>query len=339
MSGLGFGEGLRRRHGSESEPSSSFIVTSNMPSGLPNSSRAPLLGGIDRTDEFRSIFRSLRDKRLMPPNSNIHSKHHPKELIQTSRDFMKIAGQIGRDIGDTYSKLEKLSLLAKRKTIFDDSPGDVQELTYVIKEDMNALNKQIGQLQLLAAGNAARNSSSHSKGVVVSLQSKLANMTSDFKRILRVRTENLKESKSRQERFSSFNTSAAPPSLNGSVLAEEQDSQQPGGAAPSFAIDMMSQSLMKPTDHLQSRAEAMENIESTIVELGGIFNQLAHMIKEQEEVMVRIDGNIDDAGMNVEAGHGEILKYFQSVTANRWLMIKVFGVLIFFFIFFILFMA
>ena len=27
----------------------------------------------------------------------------------------------------------------------------------------------------------------------------------------------------------------------------------------------------------------MESIESTIVELGGIFQQLAHMVKEQEE--------------------------------------------------------
>ena len=39
--------------------------------------------------------------------------------------------------------------------------------------------------------------------------------------------------------------------------------------------------------YLQSRSDAMQSIESTIVELGGIFSQLAHMIKEQEEIMVR----------------------------------------------------
>lgn len=31
----------------------------------------------------------------------------------------------------------------------------------------------------------------------------------------------------------------------------------------------------------------MKNIESTIVELGGIFSQLAHMVKEQEEMVTR----------------------------------------------------
>ena len=91
--------------------------------------------------------------------------------------------------------------------------------------------------------------------------------------------------------------------------------------------------------YLQSRADAMQNIETTIVELGGIFNQLATMIKEQEEIMVRIDSNVEDAALNVDAGHSEILKYFQSVSSNRWLMVKIFGVLIFFFIFFVIFMA
>lgn len=53
----------------------------------------------------------------------------------------------------------------------------------------------------------------------------------------------------------------------------------------------------------------------------------------------RIDTNVEDTEMNIEAAHGEILKYFQSVTSNRWLMIKIFAVLIVFFIIFVVFMA
>ena len=33
----------------------------------------------------------------------------------------------------------------------------------------------------------------------------------------------------------------------------------------------------------------MENIESTIVELGSIFQELAHMVKEQEEQIQRLE--------------------------------------------------
>jgi len=50
----------------------------------------------------------------------------------------------------------------------------------------------------------------------------------------------------------------------------------------------------------------------------------------------RIDANVDDAHLSIEAAHTELVKYFQSVTSNRWLMIKIFGVLIFFFIIFVI---
>lgn len=39
--------------------------------------------------------------------------------------------------------------------------------------------------------------------------------------------------------------------------------------------------------YIQRRADTMQNIESTIVELGSIFQQLAHMVKEQEETVQR----------------------------------------------------
>lgn len=35
----------------------------------------------------------------------------------------------------------------------------------------------------------------------------------------------------------------------------------------------------------------MENIESTIVELGSIFQELAHMVKEQEEQIQRLENS------------------------------------------------
>ncbi len=97
--------------------------------------------------------------------------------------------------------------------------------------------------------------------------------------------------------------------------------------------------LNEDVDYLKDRANAMQTVEQTIVELGTMFNQLATMIKEQEEQITRIDSNVDDIDMNVTQAHSELLKYFQSVTSNRWLMIKVFSVLIVFFVIFIVVMT
>lgn len=57
---------------------------------------------------------------------------------------------------------------------------------------------------------------------------------------------------------------------------------------------------------MESRAEALQNVESTIVELSGIFQQLATMVAEQGELAVRIDDNVDDTLANVESAQSEV---------------------------------
>lgn len=314
----------------------------------------------DRTHEFLTAVRSMQGRQMANGSALGGQKpaaHAHDALLATrqSSEFMKIARAIGRDIASTFTKLEKLTLLARQKSIFDDRPAEIAELTHIIKEDMNALNRQIAQLQTIAQSprqGQGKHQQSHTSNVVVALQSKLASMTTDFTGVLEERTENLKESKSRQEQYSAAGTgvtASMPQSalrgfqrngVDGSVLAMEDDLQsQPPGHMSELESRAMQMYAPREHEYLQDRANTMQNIESTIIELGGIFSQLATMIKEQDESILRIDHHTEQAAENVIAGHGEILKYFQNVTSNRWLMVKIFGVLIFFFIFFVIFMA
>ena len=97
---------------------------------------------------------------------------------------------------------------------------------------------------------------------------------------------------------------------------------------------------LQPQDtYLTNRAEAMQNVESTIVELGGIFQQLAHMVKEQGEMAVRIDENITETFGNVESAQGQLLKYLNNISSNRWLVMKIFFVLMVFLIVFVVFLV
>lgn len=237
--------------------------------------------------------------------------------------------------------------MAKKKSLFEDRPQEIQELTYIIKGDLSALNQQIAKLQDISRRkNELENKHmmSHSSNMVLALQSKLATMSTDFKQILEIRTENLKFQKSRHDQFSQAgNVSSVNKNASTSLLLAEEQHQSSVDSGQHKYLPQNQTQLMLYSDesdnYVQQRAETMQNIESTIVELGGIFQQLAHMVKEQEEIVERIDTNIADAEMNIDAAHSEILKYFQSVTKNRWLMIKIFGVLIFFFIFFLVFMS
>jgi len=329
----------------------------------------------DRTAEF---FRIVEEERLKRQGAGAAQGNRPKPLARRS-EFMNIAKAIGVDISNTYAKLEKLTILAKKKSLFDDRPVEIQDLTYIIKQDISSLNKQIAQLQEFSKNRDenSQHAKKHSSSVVVSLQSKLANMSKSFKQVLEIRTENLKHQKERRDQFSSqppIVSSALPPrnaqggalmsatrnspgptsqttgATNGSFLIDMEDDDGKGasggatgvggGGATSMQQQMQQLALIDETDsYIQERSDAMQNIESTVVELGQIFTQLATMVKEQEEMIQRIDANVADTELNVEAAHGEILKYFQSVTSNRWLMIKVFLVLIVFFIIFIVFLA
>ena len=112
-----------------------------------------------------------------------------------------------------------LFTVAKRKTLFDDRPVEIsvrldcylifqvnlhdwvstpQELTFIIKQDIAHINKQIASLQSYVKQRNAQGSSKsaegkqideHNHNVVMLLQSKLANTSMNFKDVLEVRTQ------------------------------------------------------------------------------------------------------------------------------------------------------
>lgn len=92
--------------------------------------------------------------------------------------------------------------MAKKKSLFDDRPSEIHELTYMIKGDLNSLNQQIARLQEISKSQrktSGKHLLSHASNMVMALQTRLANMSSNFQQVLEVRTENLKQQKTRRE--------------------------------------------------------------------------------------------------------------------------------------------
>ncbi|KAF5352687.1 hypothetical protein D9756_006028 [Leucocoprinus leucothites] len=327
----------------------------------------------DRTNEFRACVDSIRNRSAV---RGVESKQRllHKDRSSNKSEFSRMASSIGKDISNTTLKLNKLAQLAKRKTLFDDRPVEISELTYIIKQDIAHINKQIASLQTYVKQRNAGSSSEgkqveeHTNNVVMLLQSKLANTSVTFKDVLEVRTQNMKESKTRTEQFMYSTTAAATqaPSIlynssrgdpMGDGTANRFDFKGKGRATPNndeLALDLpsaqtgehangdaggafMQMQLVEQQDsYIQQRSNAIESIETTIAELGQIFTQLANMVAEQRETVQRIDDNVVDIESNISAAHGELSKYLAGMMSNRWLMLKMFGVLIVFFLVFIL---
>jgi syntaxin 5 len=186
------------------------------------------------------------------------------------------------------------------------------------------------------------------------LQGKLADVGASFKEVLEVRTKNIQASRSRTENFVSsvsskshsaldaqrsdsplYNTSGRrtpQPGYQGNssdLLTLEPSNPSPLGR-PSFQSDqqlMVMEEGESSNTYVQARGEAIEAIERTISELGGIFGQLAQMVSEQSEMIQRIDANTEDVVDNVQGAQRELMKYWTRVSGNRWLIAKMFGIL------------
>lgn len=274
-----------------------------------------------------------------------------REPNQFSKQFSDVSTRIDREIIETSEKLEKLQWLVGSGSLYNDNPIEIQELTYIIKQDIGRLNRANMQLKELVQlnssnGNFNPHQQKHSSTIVMSLQNKLAKMSEKFKSTLQLRTTNIKKAKKRREELAPGWTD---PSLSGMGLGlsddgsagvldnfmggESESIDMPGGASNQVAL------MKNREDYIQARADAMKGIESTIAEVGTIFQQLATMVQEQGEQVERIDNEVENTLSNVEAGHSQIVKLYESVSSNRYLMMKIFGVLLAFFIFFILVLA
>ena len=321
----------------------------------------------DRTQELLAIAERLGNQGgATTTNSAMSSplpqRNAPSMTAANKSEFAKRAARIGQAIHSTSNKLARLAQLAKRTSMFDDPAQEIQDLTMVVKQDITGLNRAIEDLQNLSAtnrdGSYNKQINAHSTTVVDNLRTRLKDTTKEFKDVLTLRTENLKNNQNRRKMFSSSDTfSSGGPLLPKSKLRSSQRMQPGGGGSGSNGLPPMDQSqgppapggigqsmqqqLLGPMEdtYMNSRADALRNVESTIVELGGIFEQLAHMVAEQGEMAVRIDENVDETVTNVESAQAQLMKYFKTISSNRWLAMKVFSVLLLFAVMFIVFVA
>jgi syntaxin 5 len=245
--------------------------------------------------------------------------------------------------------------------MFDDPAEEINELATVVKQDIQALNQAISDLLTFSAGGGNKQSADHSHTVIDNLRTRLKDATKEFKDVLTLRTDNLKVHQERKSLFTSTPDQRQPlftqpgasflPANARNPLGQvrgglQQDGEHapllPSGGQQQLSSSSMQQQQLMVTQqdsYLTSRQEALHQVESTIVELGSIFQQLAHMVHEQGEMAVRIDENVDDTLTNVEAGQAQLLKYLNTISSNRWLVLKVFGIIMMAVMFFLMFVA
>ncbi|XP_027342501.1 syntaxin-31 [Abrus precatorius] len=330
----------------------------------------------DRTSEFRSLSETLKKTggATLPLGQpeNAPSTSHGS---YSRSEFNRKASRIGLGIHETSQKIARLAQLAKKSSMFNDPIVEIQELTVLIKNEITALNSALSDLQTIqnmdiADGNYSEDRIVHSTAVCDDLKSKLMGATKHLQDVLTTRTENIKAHENRKQIFSKNvsrenpfqnqpKPATEPPPWSNSLNTSESLQKAPGlpsngvpvgnqlrrrlavDNAPSqqMEMSMVQQVVPRQDNYAQSRATALHNVESTITELSGIFSHLATMVAHQGELAIRIDDNMDESLANVEGAHSSLLRHLNQISSNRWLLIKIFAILILFLMIFIFFVA
>lgn len=109
-------------------------------------------------------------------------------------------------------------------------------------------------------------------------------------------------------------------------------------AASSFAL--MTQAQLEPeAAYLASRAQDVRQVEAAVSEISTLFGRLAHLVSEQNSQIERIDQDIESADQRIHDAQTQLQKYYERVSSNKLLILKVLSILVFFIILFSIFVA
>ncbi len=90
-------------------------------------------------------------------------------------------------------------------------------------------------------------------------------------------------------------------------------------------------------DPQNAQVRAIQQIEKTLVQLGQMFSQFTVLVQRQGEQIERIDAQVEQTRSNIERAQDELVRYYQSISGNRSLVVKLFGVTAAFLVAFVMF--
>nr|CDS22111.1 syntaxin 5 [Echinococcus granulosus] len=133
-------------------------------------------------------------------------------------------------------------------------------------------------------------------------------------------------------------SSTTRPSIQAASFGEKlRDDSNPLTADAQYLSQQQQMVVRQREATSATSAAAIRHTEATIVQLGQIYEQFAFLVREQADVVMRIDGHVEDAAANVDLAHGSLVEFLQHVSERRAFILKFFTVLLAIFCLFALF--
>lgn len=274
---------------------------------------------ISRTDEFRQILGEITNKGAKAGSC----KGADVPPMQAQSALNALAAEIGAEIQHTFSKVQELKRLSKKHSKFNDRTEEMNKLSFEAKQEIQQLSQKVKALEDMAAGTGPnRNYRAHSTNMVQTLKVRLRDLTRDLPVALEACTKAIEEQEKQRQKWAFCQASS-------SIQLPSEDRDRGGNAS-------VQQTQLQ---YVASREAAVKRMRGTIAEVAALFQRMVHEVAAQDEVIHSVHDDVEAALDNVEQGQSHLLEHYKRISENRSLICKVFLILIFFVVFFVVFLA
>jgi len=317
----------------------------------------------DRTDEFLEtckVYKMSNNSNKIINNNDTTNNNGSlsQKIIDTSAKIHENANDITLQMNESKIKIKQLLQLSRTTSNFRDNRAKIHELMADLKgEIQTSIKNQIHALEIETQNlfkHKKDNCSEHHMTLIDVIKLRHTNLVKSLINAMQITTQCLSKQKRERDQLGSIRAKPrrARNRYGGIVKGRQHPSlqrmrnrrrkQQNSDEEMHLLNDdgnFNSNNAMYAQDtQMQQidRAEDALKIEQELREIGSMLSQLGELVAEQEHTILNINTNIEDANDQMEDGIAQLQKYLARLSGNRWLMIKIFAILIFFAILFML---
>ena len=242
-----------------------------------------------------------------------------------------------KQINEADNNIKQITSMSKKSSAFNDhhlkfssASSNIQRSLIEIENEMKMLkNKAIKNTPLNKYEKFAINNS------LEILNLRTGQLTYNFKQFLVKQSELIQKVEKRKTKLSRSRTTTS--NYNEFVNSNENNKNEENDVLLNVNNTQIQEK--KQSKYYESRLEEVKAIEKTMSTVSTMMKRIGEMIYGQGLMIDNISRNTDIAYDNVEKGSQEVKKMLDNVKGNRKLLLKIFLIIIFASVIYILFLA
>ena len=241
---------------------------------------------------------------------------------------------------EVENNIIQLSSISKKSSSFNNTHMKISNAVMDIKKSLIEIEHEISEIKSKELSNPKINKFSKLllQNSLDILNSRISDLTMKFKKLLELQASKIKQIEDRKIRL----TPSSKRNINNTINEYITDLSNDNYNEEDVLLEVKEQKQtmeQKESKYYQNRLKDVQAIEKTMGEIAGMMNRLSQMTYEHSLIIDNISKNTDIALVHVEKGEKEVKKILDNVKNNRWLLIRIFMIIICVSVFYIIFIA